>query len=158
MGTPGTYREWLEMFRLLAAGQISGDAVLWERSRCEGIDAVLASFMKRLTDTVNEMADRAAKSGDRALNEALSDGDFSQTELLLRRCDRAWERTRFFRLLSFLPQELREELDRQVQGERRRYWKQMERYLEEAVQETGQEELLDLHILTRRLGRQAENA
>ena len=125
----------------------------WRDSRCEGVKAVWPSFAERLTETVNALVKRIAGRCTDGLNEALAEGDLSRMESIFRRCDRDWERCRFYRDIPFLPADFLQELDESVQRERLRYWTEMVDFLEEAADETKNGEIWDLYELARRIRR-----
>lgn len=149
---PSSYPEWLAFLQLLEDGRLPeyGPEELTD-GICPGIGAVLPSFAGRLEQTADTMVKRIAARGVRCLNEAMENRDFSMTEITLRRLEREWAWSRYFRFLRFLPEELREELDLAVLREQQRFRRELLQWLADAADETGDPELFDLLYAVRRM-------
>lgn len=152
MTIPNTYQQWISCFEFLSKRTVSDEYIeMLKAGSCPGINNVIAQFLARLQETVNNMLNRSTRSCTKLLNESLEEGDFSNIEVILRRHYKEMMRCRFYLNISFIPDEYVSELDNTTVSEIRRYWKTMKKYFVDLTEETGNSDLYDMVYFIDRL-------
>ncbi|MDO4623171.1 MAG: hypothetical protein Q4B22_09480 [Eubacteriales bacterium] len=153
--SPTDYWEWLDVFRILENRSLRADE--WELL-CKGtiydFDHVQKQFLETLEKTVNTKLKNTIQRSTKALNIGLEDGDYVSLQIMLRRAKRELNECRFCRELTFLPEEIICDLDRQVVETIRSYWNEWINTMKETAMEMEQEETFNMLYYLRRMERE----
>lgn len=151
-GAPGTYQEWLECLSDLKTHKVDGYhlQIIGEGTLSCSTD-MLRKLEERIADTVSEMANHRINRFVKRMNQLLAFGEVQELPLLFRHFRKEIMECFFFKNISFISKDAKEEIELQLQGQIGSFWKDMIDFLRKAAEEDESCELEDSLFLIGRI-------
>lgn len=150
---PTTYQEWLTCFEIMKSGSVAGNEAFDAASNGSfvGNDLTKNALQRQIVETVNAVLDKSVKRFIRNLNESIAFNELPETVLLFKRLKKDVHKALFFTKLSFLPKDLRQELEKSVKDQMTGFWEDTITFLQNQSLEFSNSDLEDVLFLVKRI-------